>query len=210
MRLMFALVSATLFFSLSLHSEVLSSESHFTSSMENNGEMVCKDDAVNLDQLSDLANATQDKVALPDCTDSEMKVFDKFLKNKQQTIMDKWGDHGINGWQEYLDKIVVDRIEYYYTDKPENDAHRQKGCRRFANYCKGTLTDLSDINRVTVEGPDDIKINKYVDESCTPKGLLVLFCASGLEAGLIACLVIDKNVDCDRTFFARVDDIGQK
>ena len=92
MRLMFALVSATLFFSLPLHSEVLSSESSFTSLMS---EFTTESNYIPNDVVYTLDDGGEKpaKKAAPieiDCTkgsDQRLK-FEKFLTAKYNEMAD--------------------------------------------------------------------------------------------------------------------------
>jgi len=138
---MFALVLIILLSPLSIHSEVLSSESY--------------SDYYNLDKPG-----TNMPDAFPACTIPEMDSFDKFLRKTVKKTDDKWGDNGFGEIQELKDKAVVDRIILIYYDKddpksfklPKDTGYRDTSCSEFAAYCKGTPVGTGTMNKYYDQG----------------------------------------------------------
>ena len=132
---------------------------------------------------------------LPPCTTAEMGEFDKFLANKKEAVLTKWGNTGIGGWEEYLDKAVYGMIETYYSSVPENQSYRDEGCKNFVAYCNNAVS-VRQLN----EGGNSPKADQYVEDNYTsakPTPILAIACKTGLEADLIACLTAIRPDDCD-------------
>ena len=160
-----------------------------------------------------LSQPPKDEITvLPACTDAELKVFDKFLKGKETSLLaniEMTADttYIIKNWEEDYNPTVASIIGTYYSDPPFTKAgytypnFRNNGCKDFAAYCKGVPLGTANLNEFKQDDVEGKRYQIYVDENYTPKNILTLFCKT-VEHGSIACLTADKQKDCDKDFFA--------